>query len=367
MRIACVTAVYPPTRGGMCTVAAAEAEQLAVDNAVMVYTLRTTNNRADTSVDRSSRATIVRLTGLPRIWISGFVPQLLWQLRKEKIIYAHLPAYGFMGVLLVWKKLFRGHRKLVVTLHMDPVGTGWFKIVYSIERFILRALLTSADTIRVSSHRMTESTLLLGLAQKVQVIPFGVDLTRFHAGEKTAYPVFMFVGRLSRTHYFKGVKLLLRAFRTAHAARKDAELWIVGDGEERVRYEELARSLKIAPHVKFLGAVSDEDLPGVYRKASALVLPSIDTSETFGLVLLEAMASGVPVIASRLPGVDALVQEGITGALVTPGSESELTDALSGVLQNYTAWLARASVARARAEEYGDWKTIASQIQTLLY
>ena len=91
-----------------------------------------------------------------------------------------------------------------------------------------------------------------------------------------------------------------------------------GDGEWRTEYEAQARA-SLGDRVRFVGDVADETLPDYYRAADALALPSIDRTEAFGLVLLEALACGTPVVASRLPGVRTLVDDGRTGFLVDPG------------------------------------------------
>lgn len=365
MRIAVVSAVYPPTRGGMCTVAAAEAQQLAKHHAVRVFTLQTDNPRKDLVVDRSSDVPITRLIGLPRISLGGFVPQLFFKLRDSDVVYAELPAYGFMEVLLLWKLITK--KRLVVTVHMDPVGVGFYKYLFKIERFVLRTLIQSADAIRISTEQFAKDPLFSKVKkEKITIIPFGIDLKRFRIEEHKDKFIFLFVGRLSRTHYFKGVELLLRAFKTVAEKNTDTELWIVGDGDERKNYEHLAEKFKIMKRVRFLGAVADDELPHIYRQASVMVLPSTDTSETFGLVLLEAMASGVPVIASRLPGVDTVVNSFDVGQLVEPGDEVELTEVLQHAAEHQDLWRSRSRAARVRAEEYGDWSGIADKIVSLL-
>lgn len=365
MRVACVTAVYPPTRGGMCTVAFAEATELAKKHDVTVFTLQTDNPRKDLVVDRASSVPVVRLRGLPRISLGGMVPQLFARLRGTDVVYAQLPAYGFMEVLILWKMITR--KRLVVTVHMDPIGVGVFKILFKLQRIVLRAVINRADVVRISTRHFAADPLFKNVAaEKIEIIPFGIDTKRFSPAPGPKKLIYLFVGRLSRTHYFKGVEILLRAFKAVSEKNSSAELWIVGDGDERKNYEQLAGKLGIASHVRFLGAVSDEELPALYRRATVFVLPSTDTSETFGIVLLEAMASGVPVIASRLPGVDSVVTQGVTGFLIEPGSEVELKNALLDVASNRKQWEDKGSQARARACEYGDWSVIADKIGSLL-
>ena len=365
MRIAFVSAVFPPTRGGMCTVAQAEAEELAQMHDVTVFTLQTDNPRKDLLVDRSHGFYTVRLFGLPRISLGGFVPQLLWKLRGFDAVYAHLPAYGFMEVLILWKLFTR--KPLVVTVHMDPIGSGLFKCIFKLERYILRGLIGLSDNVRISTEHFSQDSLFRGIArEKIAIIPFGIDTQKFIPTQKENKSVFLFVGRLSRTHYFKGVELLLRSFKSVVEKNATAQLLIVGDGDERKNYERLCEKLCLTTQVRFLGAVSDEELPRVYARATTFVLPSTDTSETFGLVLLEAMACGVPVIASRLPGVDSVVLDGVSGRLIGPGNENELTQAMIDADEHSDAWKMFGHNARERACEYGDWKGIASKISSLL-
>jgi len=349
----------------MCTAALAEVTELAKKHEVTVFTLQTDNPRKDLVVDRAVSVPVVRLRGLPRISLGGMVPQLFARLRGSDVVYAQLPAYGFMEVLILWKMITR--KRLVVTVHMDPIGVGVFKILFKIQRVVLQSLINRADAVRISTKHFASDALFKNVVpDKISIIPFGIDTQRFSPASEAKKLVYLFVGRLSRTHYFKGVEILLRAFKAVSEKNSSAELWIVGDGDERKNYEQLAGKLVIASHVRFLGAVSDEELPTLYRQAAVFVLPSTDTSETFGIVLLEAMASGVPVIASRLPGVDSVVMHGVTGFLIEPGSEVELKNALRDVASNRKQWEDRGVQARMRASEYGDWSVIADKIGSLL-
>ena len=128
-----------------------------------------------------------------------------------------------------------------------------------------------------------------------------------------------FLARLDRTHYFKGLHLLIDAV----AQLPDAALVVGGDGEWRAQYEARARA-SLGARARFVGDVPDEALPAYYRAADVVALPSVDRTEAFGLVLLEALACGTPVVASRLPGVRTLVDDGRTGYLVEPGNVDEL-------------------------------------------
>jgi glycosyltransferase involved in cell wall biosynthesis len=112
--------------------------------------------------------------------------------------------------------------------------------------------------------------------------------------------------------------------------------------------------------VKFVGKITDEELPYYYNLADLFVLPSINQGEAFGMVLLEAMASGVPVVATDLPGVRTVAQD--AGVVVKPNNPSELATAILGFFSDkdvISDWQARA---RQVAEEKYDWGIIASRL-----
>ena len=103
---------------------------------------------------------------------------------------------------------------------------------------------------------------------------------------------------------------------------------MIGDGNLRSSYESLAQRLSISDRVSFLGKLSSEELPAAYQSSDVLVLPSLLGAEAFGLVALEAQSSGIPVIASDLPGVRTVVADGESGILVPSGDVEALADAI---------------------------------------
>ena len=169
------------------------------------------------------------------------------------------------------------------------------------------------------------------LRDRLVELPFGVDVKRFVQKKETDFKnetTFLFVGGLNRAHYFKGVEHLI----SAKCKVKSAKLLIVGDGDLRSYYRDLAGRLGVHNDVIFAGKSSDEDLPQYYNLANVVVLPSIDKSEAFGIVLTEAMACGKPVIASDLPGVRSVVEHEANGFLVEPKNENILAEKINLIL-----------------------------------
>ena len=203
-------------------------------------------------------------------------------------------------------------------------------------------------------------------AQRVQVIPCGVDLKLFVAqnkqlarkklGLKSQQPILLFVGRLDP---FKGPDLLLQA--AAMMAEK-AQIVVVGgklqDDEELAALQKLARDLKLSSRVHFLGARPQQELPMLYSAADVTVVPSYH--ESFGLVAVESLACGTPVVASHAGGLMTIVRNNETGYLVPrgPGFFAERLDALLG----NPALLARMQLAARPSILHFSWDSVANQV-----
>lgn len=175
--------------------------------------------------------------------------------------------------------------------------------------------------------------------ERTRVIYGGTDTSRYSPDREAIRRGVLFVGRLTP---HKGIDRLLRAL------PRTAELSIVGSKGHDPRppesdYPQLLGRLASERNVRFLGPLSDDDLRAAYRRAAVLVLPSVTytcygrrvaISELLGLVALEAMASGTPVICSRLGGLPEIVEDGANGFLVEPGDVEALSDRLSLVLSD---------------------------------
>jgi glycosyltransferase involved in cell wall biosynthesis len=170
----------------------------------------------------------------------------------------------------------------------------------------------------------------------------------------------LFVGALDQAHRFKNVDGLIRAFAKATIAQ--AHLWIVGDGDLRPQLQELGSQLGLGQRLHFLGRYPPQQLPGLYSAADVVVLPSTGV-ESFGLVLLEALACQTPVIASALPGVRTLVAPGQDGWLVAPSDEASLSQALDLALSDPKRNQAMGQSGRAKVVREYDWAVIGERLE----
>jgi len=272
---------------------------------------------------------------------------LAWKSRKVDILHFHLPfPLGDLFYLLMGSK----RKKVVVTYHSDIVRQKWLMKFY---RAFLYRFLRRADKILVTSPNLLESSEHLGsYKDKCIVVPSSIDLNefghpmekKFDVGVPPSERTVLFVGRLS---YYKGLEYLIEAMREV-----EAKLLIAGDGELREELEKKTNFLGLNRKVIFLGSISDEKLRYLYQICDVFVLPSIEKSEAFGLVQLEAMAYGKPVINTHLPtGVPFVSIDGETGITVKPKNSKALAHAINELLSNKELRKKFGEQARKRVEE----------------
>jgi glycosyltransferase involved in cell wall biosynthesis len=170
----------------------------------------------------------------------------------------------------------------------------------------------------------------------------------------------VFCGRLNGSREpFKRVDLLLKAMRLI-LQKHEMELKIIGSGSRLEEYTELARTLGIEEEVHFLGHIDHDKLPEHYAAADLFVLSS--RMESFGLVVAEAMACGLPVVATRVGGVPEVVDEGVTGLLVPPNDPEALAEAVNSLLDDPDRMKAMGAKGRERVREHFTWDKVAERM-----
>lgn len=212
------------------------------------------------------------------------------------------------------------------------------------------------DYIIAPTPRVKKELLSYGVEKPISVIPGGVDLGRFgnkgkgYLKRKLDLPkeakIALYVGRLGKE---KNVDFLLQAFCLTRKERKDVWLVIAGDGPEKQWLESLAKKLKVADRCVFLGVVSRDKIPLVYASANLFVFAS--KTETQGLVVTEAMASGLPVVALRDEAFEEVVLDGENGFLVKE-DRAEFARKVILLLQDQELWQKFSKRAREQVESH---------------
>jgi glycosyltransferase involved in cell wall biosynthesis len=168
-----------------------------------------------------------------------------------------------------------------------------------------------------------------------------------------------FVASMEPLHYYKGAEYLLHAL--SQLRDLDLTFSFVGEGELKLKYIELAKELGIWDKVRFPGHGDNDLLLKYYRAADVLILPSISTAETQGIVLIEAMACGTPVITTKIHGPMEMVNEGYNGYTVLPRDPKDLARAIVTILSDDIRLREMQTNSRKEAVEKFSWKKIAPE------
>jgi glycosyltransferase involved in cell wall biosynthesis len=280
---------------------------------------------------------------------------------RPDVVVAHAPVPGLAELTA----LAAGPIPFVLTYHSGSLlkgVRGVDKILKGYERHVLPWLVRRSAAVITYSPQFAASHLQGAGTRRVRAIPPGVDTEQFRpADSAAAKPTVLYVGRLDRTSRWKGVRYLLDAAALVARDVPDAVVELVGSGDDVEDLRSYARRRGDASMVHFRGALGGPDLAAAYRGARVVVLPSLTESESFGIVLLEASASGVPTVGSRIGGIPTIIRDGETGLLVPPGDSKALADALislltqderpGGSVQLVVGWPARSTRGRNRSGE----------------
>lgn len=247
---------------------------------------------------------------------------------KIDIIHAHV---GYPAGVIAQKLSEEFDVPYVITEHMGPFP---FRSLVKRGEVIptLKQAYTSADGVVAVSPYLARSMAEKGCGFPV-IIPNFIDEESFQPHTRTDKP-FVFL-TLCTMNEQKGVRCLLQAIRYWSPAGREVRFLIAGDGPELESFKEEANQLGIAALICWLGHVKREDVPSLFTQANVFVLPSY--LETFGVVYLEAIASGLPVVATRCGGPESIVNE-INGLLVDVGDARELSGALQSIFLNYASF-----------------------------
>ncbi|MCL4553382.1 MAG: glycosyltransferase family 4 protein [Candidatus Marsarchaeota archaeon] len=219
---------------------------------------------------------------------------------------------------------------------------------------------------------------------RIRLVYPGVDVNRFHprvtgARVRARYgingdKVILTTGRLAAGERYKGHDTVIECMPTILNQIPNVAYLVVGDGPDRWRIETLARKHNLDGRVVFAGAVPEEELPEFYAACDVFVMPSREgqnkhggtITEGFGIVFLEAGASGKPVVGTRVGGIPDAVVDGVTGLLVTPGNKKQLAEAIIALLQDPTLEKRLGEAARSRAEQEFQWDFAARRVSTIV-
>lgn len=373
LRIAHLTATFPPYPGGAGNTAFRFArEQAASGHDVEVFTAAHAGEPPDPGAMR-----VHRCDPLLAIGNAPLIPSLAG-LAGFDVLHLHYP-FIFGSELTLIGRLRRPAREQALLVHYKNrlVGRGPRGALFELyEQTVAPALIRAADRVCVLSADHADSVPYLRRTgerepEKLIEMPNGVDTELFSPGEddtglraRLGIPpgalVAAFVATLDRAHHFKRLDVAIDAL--AHAASREVHLLVAGGGELLAGFQARAASARVGERVHFLGAIPHGELPGVLRAADLFLLTT-EPPESFGIVLIEAMACGLPVIATDYPGVRAVVVEGETGLLIPRGDSAVAAAAIARLADaGEEGRRAMGEAGRARAEREWGWPRLVARM-----
>ena len=256
------------------------------------------------------------------------------------------PSAGFFAL--------SNHGPVVATFHSGIDRSRAYDAAAPVLRRAARRI-----SVRVAVSERAASVARKRLGGVYRVIPNGIDVRRFaeaRAADLGPGTKLLFVGRL---HARKGFRVAVEAYRGLAAERRGLRLVVAGDGPERATLGRLEPDA--LARVTLLGTVPNADLPPIYTACDVFVAPNTG-GESFGVVLVEAMAAGLPVVASSIPGFEEVVTDGVDGLLVHPRDPAALADAVARVLDEPGLAPRLAEAGRNRAERF-DWSFVVRELE----
>lgn len=344
-RIAHVGKYYPPHMGGM----EIYLQQLVSHQSmVMDVSVIVANDARKTQVDSMDGARITRVGSLGVAASMPVTPTMAWHIRRGKadLIHLHTPNPG--AALALW--LSRHPGKLVITHHSDTLGRKRLRRLS--DPFVRIAIERAAAIIVTSKRYLDSSEELAPFRDKCRIIPLGIDPSLFEMVDASASQriraqygdrLILAVGRLVP---FKGFEYLIRSMKSVNGT-----LLLIGQGPLYAELQRCVRECHVEEKAHMLGQVSWVDIAPYYQAARMFVMPSITRAESFGIVQIEAMAAGIPVINTNIPsGVPEVSVHGQTGLTVPPAAPEALASAIQMLLDQKELCERFGKAARARVE-----------------
>lgn len=279
------------------------------------------------------------------------------------VVHVHEPLAPVTSVAAALAGGRRGAPPTIGTFHTWSDRDRAYRLVAPLGRRVVGGLATCTA---VSTVARDYAATALGVpANRLPVVPNAVEARRYAEAEPIPElvdpdrPLLLFVGRLEPR---KGCDLAVRAFLRLRRAHPQLRLCVVGDGPRRRDCEDLVPADARA-NVWFAGAVDEEDKRRFYASADLFLAPNLG-GESFGIVLLEAMAAGLPIVGSAIPGFRTVMTDGCQGRLVPPGDVAAFSAAVEGLLDDPVRTAGMSAEGRRTAAAH-DWPVVGARVERL--
>ncbi|MDE6101664.1 MAG: glycosyltransferase [Ruminococcus sp.] len=370
IRVLEVNKAYFPHTGGIETLVKQYSEELGKYKNIEVRTLVCRDGRGRTYSENINGVKLTRAGSFGTYFSCPLSVSFLRLFRKMSkkadIVHIHVP-FPLADLAL----LLSGYKDaVIVSWHSDIVKQKKLLMFY---KPLLKYLLNRADCILVATEgHINGSEWLEKYRKKCRILPYGISPDEYldirktpFLTEKCNFPDSIKIFFTGRLVYYKGVDVLIKAF---SQVKSNCELFIAGTGVLENELIEKVREYQISDRVHFLGFLPEEQLKQAYADCDIFVLPSVARSEAFGIVQLEAMIYGKPVINTNLPsGVPYVSLHGKTGLTVEPENSAQLAEAITLLCENKNLREEYGKSARERVLTKYNEKTIIKKLCKILY
>lgn len=364
MKIAYIVFRFPPSYVGGTEIATLNiSKEISKNHEVHVFTKKTKRLKSDFGfhvhyVGIDSKIHIIDLI--------GFSLGIIFPLLKIKPNVIHEQTISPINIISILIKKLLGVPYIVWGQGFD-VYMNW-----PCKKLITKFVLKHSEIIIALSDDMKNRLLESHKRTNIIIIPNGIDMCKFaRHQEKNKIKntldivhdkkIILFVGTLKKV---KGVEYLIEAIKYTVQDYPNLLLLIVGDGDNMNSLKSLVERYELSDFVSFKGGVQNEEIPYFMALADIFVLPSL--SESFGIVLLEAMASGIPIVASNVGGIPSLIENGENGFLVEPKSPEQIADKIKLLLADseVRAYIGRNN--KKKSKNYS-WESIAKELEMIYF
>lgn len=288
-------------------------------------------------------------------------------IEKEKpdVINAHTPVPFISDVAC--RVAYKKEIPFILNYHNDLIKNNLLLNLICKSYYLFmgnRTLNQSIRLIALSEYYSKNSSYLKKRQNKIVIISPGVNFPNNSNFKKIKNRI-LFVGQLDKTHHHKGLDYLIEAIKIVKEKIKDVKLNIIGNGDNIQKYKNQVIQLALIDWIKFLGKLSDKELSKQYEQAEIIVLPSYNSSEGFGMVLIEGMAHKCVAIGTKVGGIPYVINNR-DGLLVPPKNSQALADAIIKILKNPKLAKQMGEQGYRKVKENFTWDTSTEKMNKLI-
>jgi len=362
MKIVILTSMFPPKWLGGVEIATQNIARYLAQAGHEVHVITS----LDKELPKESQEDnfFVHRINYPKIKILGsliFWLKIFFNIKKNKPDIVHCQRIQMGAPGLLFKKIYK--KPYIVWCHGDDIYFPW-----KFKKIISRLVLNSAGAVIALTNDMRDR-LGKSFKRNIFILPNGISPEKFKGFSKQAIrdkfkirpdeKIIIFVGGLKS---IKGVRYLIEAFKIINQKIPETRLFLVGDGSERHNLEDIVKKNRLQEKVNFLGKIINEKVSEYMAASDIFVLPSL--FETFGIVNLEAMASGLPVVATRVYGIPEVIKDGENGFLVDPKSPEQLAEKILFLFKNDELREKISENNKEKAKKYS-WENIVAKLEKI--